>query len=66
MAYRFFAEVVSNAATVVLENRRCREIPISNNVGGVKHDLSTRRRALEQERHFALIDGLRFPPWARF
>jgi len=35
-------------------------IPISNNVGGVKHFFSTLLRALEDERHFALVDGLRF------
>ena len=37
------------------------KIAISNNVGGVKHDLSTRLHALVKERHFALVDGLRFP-----
>jgi hypothetical protein len=30
----------------------CCNIPISNNVGGVKHDLSTREHALREERHF--------------
>jgi len=29
-----------------------RNIPISNNVGSVKHDLSTRPHALREERHF--------------
>jgi hypothetical protein len=43
-----------------------REIAISNNVGGVKHFLSTLQHALEEERHFALVGGLRFPTWARF
>ena len=38
----------------------CRKILISNNVGGVKHILGTRRHALMEERHFALVDGLRF------
>ena len=38
---------------------------ISNNVGGVKHFLSTLLHALEEERHFALVGGLRFPTWAR-
>jgi hypothetical protein len=43
-----------------------RKIAISNNVGGVKHFLSALRHALGEERHFALVDGLRFPTWARF
>ena len=34
---------------------------ISNNVGGVKRFSSTRRHALGEERHFALVDALRFP-----
>ena len=38
-----------------------RKIAISNNVGGVKHCLSTQLPALGDERHFALADGLRFP-----
>jgi len=38
-----------------------REIPLSNNVGRVKHFSSTLRRALEKKRHFPLADGLRFP-----
>jgi hypothetical protein len=42
-----------------------RNIAISNNVGGVKHFLSTPLHALEEERHFALVGGLRFPTWAR-
>ena len=41
-------------------------IAISNNVGDVKHFLSTLLHALEEERHFALVVGLRFPTWARF
>ena len=36
-----------------------RKIPISNNVGTVKHDLSTQLRPLIEERHFALVDSLR-------
>ncbi len=43
-----------------------RYIPISNNVGHVKHYVCTRPHALEEERHFALVVGLRFPTWARF
>ena len=39
---------------------------ISNNVGHVKHYARTRLRALVEERHFALVGGLRFPTWARF
>ena len=39
---------------------------LSNNVGGVKHDVRTRLHALVEERHFALVDGLRFPTLARF
>jgi len=42
-----------------------RNIPISNNVGDVKHDLSTQRHALREERHFALVVGLRVVTWAR-
>ena len=38
-----------------------RNIPISNNVGGVKRFSSTLLHALEEERHFALVDALRFP-----
>jgi hypothetical protein len=41
-------------------------IAISNNVGGVKHDVRTRLHALVEERHFALVDCLRFPTLARF
>lgn len=37
------------------------EKPISNNVGGVKHFSSTLPHALREERHFALVDGLRVP-----
>ena len=39
---------------------------LSNNVGGVKHDVRTRLHALVEERHFALVDCLRFPTLARF
>jgi hypothetical protein len=39
----------------------CRKIAISNNVGDVKHDVHTRLPALGEERHFALVGGLRFP-----
>ncbi len=35
--------------------------PISNNVGGVKPHVHTLQHALEEERHFALVDGLRVP-----
>ena len=38
---------------------------LSDNVGGVKQFSSTRRHALEEERHFALADGLPFPTQAR-
>ena len=31
----------------------------------VKLFRSTRRRGLGEERHFALVEGLRFPTWAR-
>src|SRR5207248_4311357 len=44
---------------------RWRNIAISNNVGGVKHCLSTLRPALGKERHFALVDGFAFQPKAR-
>ena len=33
---------------------------LSDNVGGVKFFLSTLRRALVEERHFALVDGFAF------
>ncbi len=33
---------------------------VSDNVGGVKLFLSARRRALTEERHFALVDGFCF------
>jgi hypothetical protein len=33
---------------------------VSDNVGGVKFISSTLRRALMEERHFALVDGFRF------
>jgi hypothetical protein len=46
--------------------RTWRKIAISNNVGHVKHYARTRLRALVEERHFALVGGLRFPTWARF
>src|SRR5258707_6689620 len=38
---------------------------LSNNVGGVKHFLSTQRHALEPERHFALVEGVPYPTKAR-
>jgi hypothetical protein len=38
-----------------------RKIAISNNVGGVKRFSGTLRRALENERHFALVGGLPRP-----
>src|ERR1039458_4600959 len=41
-------------------NLNCRNISISNNVGGVKHFSSTRRHALEEERHFALVEAFAF------
>ncbi len=39
-----------------------RNIPISNNVGGVKHFLSAQRHALKEERHFALVVRCAFQP----
>jgi len=42
------------------EMDRWRNIPISNNVGGVKQFASTLLYALVEERHFALVEGLRF------
>jgi hypothetical protein len=41
-------------------------LAISNNVGGVKQLSRTLQHALIEERHFALLVGLRFPTWARF
>ena len=43
----------------------CCKIAISNNVGHVKQYVRTQLRALVEERHFALVGGLRFPTWAR-
>jgi len=43
-----------------------RYIAISNNVGSVKRFSSELLHALEKERHFARVDCLRFPTWARF
>jgi hypothetical protein len=34
---------------------------LSDNVGGVKHFLSTLLHALGEERHFALVEGVAFP-----
>jgi len=50
-----------NALRKPLSGDSWRNIAISNNVGGVKHCLSTLRPALGKERHFALVDGFRFP-----
>ncbi len=41
---------------------RCK-IAISNNVGGVKRFPGAPLPALGEERHFALVGGLRFPTW---
>jgi hypothetical protein len=38
---------------------------LSDNVGGVKLFSTTLLRALEQKRHFALVDGLPLPTQAR-
>ena len=35
---------------------------LSNNVGGVKHFLSTQQHALEEERHFALVEDVPIQP----
>jgi hypothetical protein len=43
----------------------CCKIAISNNVGGVKRFSSKVLHALEGERHFARVVGLRFPTLAR-
>jgi len=34
---------------------------LSDNVGGVKHSSSARLHALEEERYFALVEGVAFP-----
>jgi hypothetical protein len=44
---------------ILYETESWHNIPISNNVGSVKHFLSALRHALEEERHFALVGGLR-------
>ena len=56
--------IVAHPGTEGLVN--CRNIALSNNVGDVKHYACTRLRALVEERHFALVGGLRFPTWVRF
>jgi hypothetical protein len=38
---------------------------LSNNVGGVKHFLGTQQHALEEERHFALVEDVPGPTKAR-
>ncbi len=38
---------------------------VSDNVGGVKQVWSVLHRALEQERHFALVEEVPFQPQAR-
>jgi hypothetical protein len=62
------------ATSTIATDSCCHQIPtltrcniaISNNGGDVKHFLSTLLHALEEERQFALVGGLRFPTWARF
>src|SRR5450432_3985342 len=51
--------MVSSLAPQLLKHR------LSNNVGGVKHFLSTQQHALEEERHFALVEGVPYPTKAR-
>jgi len=46
---------------VVSQEGSWRKIAISNNVGGVKRISGTLQRALENERHFALVDYLPRP-----
>ena len=38
---------------------------VSDKVSGVKLCSTTLQHALGEERQFALVDGLRFPTWAR-
>jgi hypothetical protein len=49
------------ADLAVLRNVVWQKIAISDNVGGVKPLSSRRSHALVEERHFALVGGLRFP-----
>ncbi|HMJ22977.1 MAG TPA: hypothetical protein VK513_13760, partial [Terriglobales bacterium] len=58
--------LAARATLVLYPSSSWRKIAISNNVGGVKDDVRTRLHALVEERHFALVDGLRFPTLARF
>src|SRR5450432_3795325 len=51
--------MVSSLAPQLLKHR------LSNNVGGVKHFLSTQQHALEEERHFALVEGVPYPTKTR-
>jgi hypothetical protein len=59
-----FAPIVLGAPTARWDNFS--KIAFSNNVGHVKHYVRTPLRALVEERHFALVGGLRFPTWACF
>ncbi len=61
-----FGKSMKAEELAVLREVNCCKIAISNNVGGVKHFSSTLLHALGEERHFALVGGLRFPTWARF
>jgi hypothetical protein len=53
--------VIAKSHSKAWPDLNCRKIAFSNNVGGVKHFANTPLHALGEERHFALVDGLRFP-----
>src|SRR5579884_541087 len=56
--------VIHPGSAALLHNSR--NMAISNDVGGVNHILSTRLRALREERHFALVVGFALSNRARF
>jgi hypothetical protein len=49
------------AMELVIPEELLAEHRVSDNVGGVKHFSGTLQRALLEERHFAVVDGLPFP-----
>ena len=58
---RSSAQITKVRQAALLTGRFC-EIAVSNNVGGVKHFSSILLHALEEERHFALVDVCAFQP----
>src|SRR6266852_6516565 len=52
--------MITATLVATCKDRCWRKIPISDNVGGVKHFSSTLTHALRRARHFALVEGLAF------